>query len=78
VLDAPKAAGGKCGDLRRGKRGRDVASILWYVWFTRYEGNREERMRDEIEDRGDIEGLLSAQPVNGTGTDAGRRSGQVI
>ena len=35
MLDAPKAAGGKSSDLRRGDRGRHVVR---YGFFTRYEG----------------------------------------
>ena len=46
VLDAPEAAGGKCGDLRRGNWGGHLASILRYVWFrTEREEGEEARER---------------------------------
>lgn len=37
VLDAPEAAGSKCGDLRRGDGGRHFG----YVWFRNREEARE-------------------------------------
>ena len=43
VLDAPEAAGGECGDLRRGNGHR--ASILGYVWF-RTKGEEGEEARE--------------------------------
>jgi hypothetical protein len=45
VLDAPEAAGGECGDLRRGNGGGHLASILGYVWF-RTKGEEGEEARE--------------------------------